>query len=63
MIEAIRKYGRSAKVLTEHVATKDVAAIRSKMISLKQKFEKNPDAPGADILPILKSAEGRKGLR
>lgn len=50
MIEAFRLYGKDWDKVTEHVGSRDKYLIISHAYALRDKFEKNPDLPGADIV-------------
>ena len=54
LIEAIRKHGRDWSKIVPLIPSRNPGMIRSMAQSLMIKFEKKPDLPDADILPILK---------
>ena len=54
LIQGIRDHGKDWSKLMSLIPTKGKSQIRSMTQNLISKFEKKPDLPGSDILPILK---------
>ena len=52
-LEGLKKHGKDYQLVSEHVATRDIYAVRTHAMQLKYKLQKNPDHPDADILLTL----------